>query len=232
MSLEFDNLIEEIKSLYKETDNDLGWSFLVSSKNNLKSNSSIALITLNPGGREFAEPVESFETGNVYCDEDWNGKGFGEESLQKQIQYLFSNLLPYYENYSDYKELMDNSLMGYFIPYRSPEIKELKDKTIITNKSIELWKEIINEVELSLIICIGNDTHSNINKVLRELEYGISETKKLETGWGNVTASVEKYKKETKNLTLLRLPHLSRFKIFNRTGYEEHINKIIKEATK
>ena len=221
--LNIENLISDIDNKYKELEQELGWSFLVTSKENLKKNCGIALITLNPGGCEKADSMGYFETGNAYCDEDWFCKKGeketrkGQAPLQIQIQELFKKLATKNISYPNYINLMNNSLMGYFIPFRSQSISSLKNANQSREFGKKLWSNILENVDLKLIICIDKNTYSSINEIICGLKYiKYFESELLPTGWGNINSEVRRYKKENKSITIARLPHLSRYRIFNR----------------
>ncbi len=222
-----------IERRYIELGYSLGWSFLGCSKNNILHNSSIGLITLNPGGNIYTEPIISFEKGNIYSNEDWNGKGEGQEPLQIQIQNLFSQLLPYCDNYNEATSLMNESLIGYFIPFRSPTYKQLGNKQEAIKLAKLIWSKIISQSNLSRLICIDKITFHELDDILRNINgFQLVESSNMETGWGKITASVNHYKGNSSQISLTRLPHLSRYKIFNRTDSKNAIEKIIKESTR
>lgn len=232
--INFENICQEIQKKYEELGHNLGWSFLTTSKNTIKKNSSIALITLNPGGEEKSEPVmRSFEDGNAYLNEEWKKNlGVGKAPLQIQIQYLFKHLTIKHPRYNNFENLMNDTLMGYFIPFRSPTIKELINSKLSRKFSHHLWSRLLIEVDLSLIICIDKNTFFDINEIFHETKgFKLAEKKEFNTGWGNIKAELTRYNGEKKDLTIARLPHLSRYKIFNREKSQAEIEIIINEMT-
>ncbi len=229
----YTDTVSEIKKSYKELGYSLGWSFLGCSKNNIQENSSIGLITLNPGGNIYSEPLASFENGNIYSHEDWNGKGEGQEPLQLQIQHLFSQLLPHLNNYKDATLLMNQSLIGYFIPFRSPTYKDLSNQQEAIRISKTIWSNIISKSNLSRLICIDRITFNALDDILRNVNgFHLVASSNMKTGWGKITASVNHYKSNTSQISLTRLPHLSRYKIFNRAESQSAVENIIKESTR
>ena len=74
-----------------------------------------------------------------------------------------------------------------------------------------------------LIICLGDDVCKNIKKKF------IEEPAKFSTklGWSEITADVYTYKNKCR---ILKLPHLSTFKIFNRDECKAHIDKLLIKA--
>ncbi|PZN30409.1 MAG: hypothetical protein DIU71_12255 [Proteobacteria bacterium] len=59
---------------------------------------------------------------------------------------------------------------------------------------------------------------------------GRFETKTMSTGWGRVTASIDKFRIEGQVVTLLRLPHLSKHKLFSRAACAPHLDAILEEV--
>ena len=98
-----------------------------------------------------------------------------------------------------------------------------KEKSI--KFAFELWSEIILTMKPKLIICLGNDVYKNIKKLFPDIPTKYS----TKIGWGEITADLYKYEN---NCRILRLPHLSTFKIFSRKECEPLIDKLLTEATK
>ena len=123
----FQELIEDIKIEYKTNPNKLGWRFLHTSKKTLEKNHQILLITLNPGGKiPDDHPIESCENGSAYLSESWRGKKPGTAKLQVQIQLLFRGIANNL-GIEDYKEVLESSVRGHFIPFRSTYLKSLQE---------------------------------------------------------------------------------------------------------
>jgi len=229
----FQELVEDIKDEYCQTTNRLGWRFLSTSKTTLEKNNAILLITLNPGGYENREdhPSESCENGCAYLVESWHKNEPGMSILQKQIQHLFKGIAKNLK-VENYEVILNSSLCAHFIPFRSPNIKALNEKNKCIDFSIKLWRKILLRIQFKVIICIDKETYKNMKKILIELLFYKSSESEFETGWGKINASILKFQKNNVIITLVRLPHLSRFSIFNRDNVEEKINKIITEAFK
>lgn len=227
----FDQLVMEIKNTYKKTDNNLGWRFLATSKDTIENNSGIYLITQNPGGNTIIEThgVASCENGPAYIIEKWKSSKLpGESKLQIQFKLLFKNLARKY-NYDNYKELLTQSLCGYFIPFRSPNYDSLLDK----NKSIKLgkslWRRIIENNNPYIIITIDKITNKYLKEIILDLKYNFVKEVRYPIGWGNYKATVLIYKDKKEYLKLLHFPHLSRFSIFGRSNSERYIKYIFED---
>lgn len=230
----FQETINDIKNDYDKNPNQLGWRFLVTSKKTLEKNNGILFITLNPGGEEDRKdhPNESCENGCAYITESWSNKEKpGASKLQKQYQLLFKEIA-HKLNVADYINVLEKSVCGYFIPFRSSGIETLKEKNECIIFSKKIWKNILANQKFKVIICIDKDTYKALNEILCEMHYkSINETE-FETGWGNYKSSIRKYNKNNEIITLLRFPHLSRYSIFGRNESKKFIEKIMVEAFK
>ena len=212
------NFEEYIELIESESNNySYGWRLLTTSKKTLRENSNIFLITLNPGGdgnNIEGQSVESCENGNAYIYESWKGKE-GQSKLQLQFQSVFK-VISEKINYPNYEKLLESSVCGYYVPFRSPTWEKLEHKSKSVEIANEIWTSIISQNKPKIIITIDKITGKNIKKILEKLNYNYLDKTEFSTGWGNYKAEISRYKKETENLCILRLPHLSRFSIFNR----------------
>jgi len=225
----FNSIITEIKTEYKTNPNNFGWRFLTTSKSTLEKNNGIALITLNPGGSVDRKDhsSESCENGCAYLTEIWKGENApGKSKLQEQFQLLYLEIADQI-NAVDYIKAMESSLCGYFIPFRSPSIKLLKEKKNCIEFSKNIWRKILSAGQFKVIICIDRVTYKNIDKILREMDAVKINESELDTGWGNYKATVSKYKIDKGIITLARFPHLSRFSIFGRDAGKKNISKLM-----
>jgi len=219
----------EIKAAEKELTHELSWRFLTTPADTLSSNTKIAFIALNPGGDKipFDHGRESSEVGSAYIYEKWNSV-----ALQQQVQCLFREIAATI-NFQDYTKLMNGSLMAYYIPFRSPNYESLKSKVESRNFAFWLWSGILGQISPELIIAIDRNTFNDIHKIL-VTKIGFEQTKGLEMpiGWGKYTANINYYSMQEQSTILTRLPHLSRFKIFNRPESEKYARRIVSEMTK
>jgi len=226
----FEEIVLEIEEKYSRSDNNIGWRFLTVSKNSLSTNSGIFLITLNPGGRK-EDPKQgkgSCESGCAYITEIWKeGCCPGSSTLQRQIQLLFQRIAKYNRyGYKNYTDLLENSVCGYYIPFRSPDFKSLKDKKRSLDLGKRIWKQVFINSDFHLIICIDTITFSQVKDILSELNCFEINSRDYDTGWGKYKSTVVKYTRNNQRLTLVRFPHLSRFSIFGREASEQRIDTI------
>lgn len=226
----FSEIINDIKTEYAKTSNKLGWRFLTTSKKTLIKNNGIYLITLNPGGdkEERAHSTASCENGCAYLIEKWKNCKGTDSPLQNQFKLLFQEIASKL-NKKSYVKLMESSVCGYFIPFRSPNYKELKNKKEAINFSKKLWKKILSKRKFKTILCIDRLTYKTIKKILSEEKYEFLSEQNFHIGWGDYKSVVLKFKKNNKLFTLARFPHFSRFQIFGRAKSKTYIEKILNE---
>lgn len=229
----FQEIVNYIETEYNKTSNKLGWRFLVTSKKTLDKNNGIYLITLNPGGskEERTHSTASCENGCAYLTERWKNYKSTVSPLQNQFKFLFQEIATKI-NAQDYATVMESSVCGYFIPFRSANYKELRDKKESINTARNIWSKILSKGKFKIIICIDNQTYNYIKQILTEDNYTLSTEQNLNTGWGNFRAAVSKLKKNNDIFTLARFPHLSRFSIFGRKESKMHVDKIMDEIFK
>jgi len=122
----FDQAIDQIKREYERLSHQLGYRFLLSSKDTF--NSDVIFLNLNPGGDRVYpdQPADSCENGPAYLTESWgNNLKPGQSSLQIQVQNMLreiSGKMP------GKRDLLYDSMIAYFIPFRSPDYKSLQKK--------------------------------------------------------------------------------------------------------
>jgi hypothetical protein len=226
--MEFEQTIKKIQKAYAELGHVLGYRFLLSSKNTFSSD--ILFLNLNPAGRTIPpdHPSDSCETGPAHLTESWkNGHAVGMSPLQIQVQRMFAELS---KRIPGNRNLINEALIAYFIPFRSPRIEDLHAKEKSISFAIELWSEILASVKPKLIICLGNDVYKNIRKLFPDTSVIFN----TNIGWnhgkgGGVTAQVCTY---NNGCRILKLPHLSTYKIFSRYESKPYIDRLLNEATK
>jgi hypothetical protein len=100
------------------------------------------------------------------------------------------------------------TLSAYFIPFRSPSYPPLVAPKESFAFGVTLWRKIFTEVHPVLVVCMGKPVERGLQSVWgRPME-----ATQYPVGWEPQTAVLSRY---TGKL-LLRLPHLSRFRIFER----------------
>ena len=233
MTTLFDACCSDIKSAYQSLGHRLGWRFLSGPKANLNAATKIVFISLNPGGN--CDPPEhphaSQELGSSFLVESWNGRPAGHSDLQLQVGTMFK-LLADGIGSGDYKSLMNNTLMGHFIPFRSPDFKSLANQTASLAFADQLWTRIFEHIEPEIVVTMDVHTFKHVRKIITNRRQGESERHiQLPTGWGNYTADIVRFGSPKRGVTLARLPHLSRFTIFTSPKCAEAMPKLIDTIT-
>lgn len=212
----FPGLVETIERFYEESGYELGWRFLNCSKSVLSNDPKVAFITLNPGGKEIPKdhPWASCEEGSSYLNEIWGNAPEGKSNLQVQIQLMFAKLVEKTSYRGSHEELIEESLAGYFVPFRSPRLADLANKKLAFEFGNNLWSKVLSGVNPQYFVCIDRESYKRLIPLIEETyNLPVSSHKKLDTGWGNYTAEIVEFGEDAEK-RLLRLPHLSTFKIF------------------
>lgn len=225
----FEDTVKRIDQFYKDHDYRLEWRFLTCSRKVLDGNPKIALITLNPGGEEQRpdHPQDSCEEGCAYLVESWkNGKSPGEAPLQIQVRRMFAELAEKLHYQGTPEGLLEESLSGYFIPFRSPSFNELEHRSEALDFGESIWSSILESVRPGLIICIDTKTYERLKELIPRT-YRLRETNHIpiKTGWGNTEIDILEFG-ESSEARLLRLPHLSTYKLFSRAECVEPVDRI------
>lgn len=234
MSDIFQKSIAKIDNFYKERQYQLGWRFLNCSKDVLSATPKVAFITLNPGGNKIPNdhPWDSCENGSSYLTEVWGSSLAGKSNLQIQIQLMFSKLAENLSFCGTENQLINESLSGYFVPFRSPRLADLEHKREAFIFGNDLWASVLANVNPSLFICIDRESFKHL-KPLIEQTYNLPVTasEKYKTGWGNYSAEIVTFGCHSEK-KLLRLPHLSTFKLFTSKKCVENIDILFSKFCK
>jgi hypothetical protein len=230
----FERAVKEIEDAYSYPGHGLGWRFLCVPAGNLAASTPIALITANPGGNAIPEdhPMASCESGSPYLIERWGASAAGRHKLQLQVQHLFADVaVACGGNARDGLDLLQSSLVAYFIPFRSPRLSELHRRQESRAFARRLWTNLFEYISPKLIITIDKDTWTDVRSIINEKTgsclYG---TEEVMTGWGRTTATIDRYALGIGTVTLLRLPHLSTFQLFTSRKCRERTRDIIVRA--
>ena len=199
----------------------------------------IAFIGLNPGGNKYDKPtVESENSKCAYYYENWTAKGENKKTppdekeldpLQRQIIKLYTRLAEIFG--CDYKTLMDKSIMANLVPFRSPSWNELPNQKAALEFSSQLWSDIFKQTRVKVIICMSVVVFYELDEILRGLGNAPipGGAKSERTGWGRTKYQIEKYMADDEPVLLVRIPHLSRYKLFNSEGCTAAIDSIMTE---
>ena len=160
--------------------------FLTCSKAVLKSNPKVALHYIESRRSRVRDdhPSASCENGNAYLVESWKNQRPGESPLQKQVQKMFDKICEKTNCHGGMRKLIESTLSGYFIPFRSPSLKDLKHKKEAFDFGEEIWLKILETVQPKLIVCIEKKTAEHLRKII-EIAYDLPESRscELQTGW-------------------------------------------------
>lgn len=203
------NFRGRIEEAYQRSGNTLGWRFLYSPSKTL-AGASVAFIGLNPGGsiEEDMHGTYAMEQGSAYSHESWAGCAPSQHPLQKQVLSLFAKL-----------EIQpEDVLAGNLVPFRSRDWKSLNDRKQSVQFGKELWTEVLQTSQPSLIIAMGALSTKILSKMLN-----IRYLEKHPTGWGKVSA----FRGEFEEGRLVGLPHLSRFGIMTRPQCSVYTDRLL-----
>ena len=230
----FESCCEAIEREYHLLGHEIGWRFITGPKSTFSSQTDIVFVSLNPGGDHDPpdHPHASSEKGSSYLIERWNGKPAGKSSLQVQFQRLIQKLQQTSGNEDSLEDYINTKVLtSHFIPFRSKRFAALhnKDKSIRFGR--KLWGQILQKILPKIIITLNPDSFKNLSEILVNSGGQLLDHKFFQTGWGvdttrPIQCEVRKYLKSDKTITILRLPHLSTFKLFSNDKCAPYLNVI------
>lgn len=229
----FDACIEDIDAAYKRLGHTLGWRFLSVSRAVLDNPVKIALVTINPAGNAIPSdhPWQSCENGSSYIVEKWGNSTPGRSTLQVQVQEMFRLLRDTIGFSGSHEELLAQSLISHFVPFRSPRFDDLPRKAESVEVGRKLWSNILPRSLPRLVICLGRDVQKELRWLIPQ---SLSAThigcRSHLTGWGNYTADVDSYMTPHGSVRLLFLPHLSTWTLFTSGKSLPHMPTILRDA--
>jgi hypothetical protein len=228
----FETAVAEIELQYKKLGHSLGWRFLCTSRSTLSTNLRIALLTANPGGDRITDhPSASCESGSAYVIEQWGTARRGEHKLQKQVQGLFSSLAERVRPVTTGNQLIEASLIGYFVPFRSPRWKDLHRPRESVEFARQLWSRIFQNVRPQLVITIDREAYATLGAIIAKATGArLIESVALPTGWGSYKADIDEYAGDDYHGVMLRLPHLSTFQLFTSCQCRKAVAAILDRA--
>jgi len=223
-----EELTDLIEQKYQEWGYELGWSLLYGPFETMwNPRYPIAFFGLNPGGNEYVESSLSSEEGSSYLSERWGKHKKGEAPLQTQVTKMFEKIASCLGSPVQVSDLLNGCLTANFIPFRSADWDVLEHRSDALNFSRKLWSERIQKVPCNLYIAMAIPSFNEIGSLLIESGYRKSgDPVSKEVGWGAVRYQMVSYEKDGGKSLLVRLPHLSRYRIFGRKESEEAINEI------
>ncbi|MFA5718770.1 MAG: hypothetical protein WC952_13745 [Desulfobulbaceae bacterium] len=229
----FTRCLEDIADEYHRLNHTLGYRFLLGPSSTLAADTDILFLGLNPGGGVIPpdHPSDSCEQGPAFLNETWNAAaGRGNSALQQQVRAMFRDLAAMVPGSGDYSQLMNQTLLAYYIPFRSPDFARLPHKVASRQFARRLWRGILGQIGPRLIICINNETFADLASILEEIAGTQPEVVRSGVGWGNISAELAMFNGGRGRTSLLRFPHLSRFRIFDRPESQPHTNSLLRQA--
>ena len=232
----FKKTVDDIKAKYKHLDYDQGWRFLYGPKATLSKSTRIMFVGTNPAGRSPDRNSEDFilasqERGDAHRREveQWKGKG---KVLQREVSALFKRLSHKIEGRSpDMNFLMRESVLtSNFCPFRSEDWSTLDNRPDATDFSNELWEDILPRLDLSLVICMGNNAHTHMKTLLQKMGFPrSSDSKPMPTGWGDRKYEICYLTSEDGRgrMMLVKIPHLSVHTVMTRRESDRHTDKLL-----
>lgn len=221
----FSSLVRRIEHAYQELGHELGWRFLYTPERTLSPETRLAFVAANPGGGVHRPPMPSSENGNAYRLEKW-GKHGAPKPLQVQVFRLFEEVSLRLEGSSP-ERLMDETLTGNLCPFRSPSWADLHNRARSIAFSMDLWHSVLEHIQPRAVVCLGGDAARGFTEGLENHDWRlVGQPDEPKVGWGAVTYQIAKYESPRGRMLIVRLPHLSTFKIFGRAECCESIDRL------
>jgi len=226
-----ENLSEFIQIQYDNLKNDMGWDLLFCRYENMLSPQyPVAFFGINPGGGPCDNKAISVESECAYYNERWKGCKKGNAPLQQQMKHLYTMVGD--ELGVSYTQLMDGSLMTNYIPARSRNWYSLKGKDEWLEHARLIWGERIKQVHCKLYIAISRIVFDELDSHLTKQGFQMVEKINELIGWGRVRYQIQRYERGDQVSLIVRLPHLSTYKIFSRPACQPAIDRIKSEISK
>lgn len=227
--LDFTAIRHRINAAYRELGHGMGWSFLYTPQSTLNVSQQLLFLGLNPGGKEDQryDVVPSCESGNEYLHGKWVAEE-GKAPLQLQVQQLFKRIALSIGGNINHEYMMDTTLAANFVPFRSSNWAKLVNKQRSLEFSRTLWSEILNQVHPRVIICIAFLAYNGIKAILVSKGFTpLGADRAQLIGWGKVTYNITELHNDGRATLLVRLPHLSTYKVFSSVKCEMEIKKLV-----
>jgi hypothetical protein len=159
---------------------------------------------------DLSRPMPSVEEGNAYRTESWlHGRS---NALQNQVCAMYESIAA--NTHLRSEALMDETLAANFCPFPSPSWAKLENPSETIAYCSELWSQILRSVRPRVIICLGNITAKYVSELFVREGFDLVSKTKFASGWGSISCEASTFLKDDYSVRLVRVPHLSRFKIF------------------
>lgn len=203
---------EAIQAEYERLGYKAGWSFMYTPAARLHD-AEIALVGLNPGGDEGDAGHWDHPEGNAYANQNWSANGKAWSPLQVQVAALLDAVGVRH----------DRIVATQFIPFRSPNWRELERKKEALAFGRQLWRWLLEQTTATRFLCLGSTAAEELARLT-----GAKRSGKFKTDWGNQT--FDRY--VSPRHTVVRIPHLSRYRVFDRGGnHDAVVRSAIKAAS-
>jgi len=176
----------------------------------------IAFISLNPGKKpDIADP-------SVISDENGN-------SFEKEEKITLSPLTPQFLKLTNFLNVPPSSILtGAMCPFRGDEWNDFssKQKKIGFEIGKKFWYPAIKKNQIKIIITLGHG-EDLLKTITMPIVNELNAKKVKEIVIGNDWCTLRRFEGTKK--TIIQLPHLSRFRIFNKkNSYKKEIEEIFK----
>jgi hypothetical protein len=92
---------------------------------------------------------------------------------------------------------------------------------------MDLWSRILPVITPPAIVCLTALPAWYFRAVLQNLGWMGDEPQPIRVGWGNVTYSVSRLTHEGRETLVVRLPHLSRFRVVVKAKCESAVTQLV-----
>jgi hypothetical protein len=125
-------------------------------------------------------------------------------------------------------------MSAYFIPFRSPSIAALPFRKESLKFAIGLWGGIFASWLPRLVITIDNQSFKTIVGIVSARpNVRATDARRFPTGWGAYQADAIRLSglRDDGTVTIVRLPHLSRFQLFGNPGRAPQLGALLDYAS-
>lgn len=159
MSL-FAEITQKIGNKAKETKNELGWRFLLTSRESLSESATAPkklFLTCHPGGDE-PEPSQDSTENNLFFKEQWKD--------DKHRKEYYENILNLFGCSHKFNE---DILFGYYCPFRLPKSQRGNRHMNVDTKKFcdEIWSDIVKCISIKTIVTFGSKPRDAIKRIMQ-----------------------------------------------------------------
>jgi hypothetical protein len=123
--------------------------------------------------------------------------------------------------------LMDETLAANFCPFRSPDWNRLASRNGSIGFSRELWADVLDVARPRVLVCLGDTAGHHLTDVMDRKGWRLVDTpSEGGIGWGDYRYRLSRYASVSGATLVVRIPHLSRFRIFGRPQSRHAVTEI------